>query len=262
MEARSSFSAGGPARPLRVLVVEDEPLVRKDLRKQLEGFPSVECAGEAGTVEEAARLVPTAKPDVLFLDIELRRRSGFDLLPLLPATMPVVIVTAHAEYAVRAFEHAAIDYLLKPVQENRLSVALERLRKRGTFLEPLAAPAGGSPAIRVRSGPDWLRVPTSAIVAVLGDGVYSKILLDSGETLLVSTRLREWEEMLDPLRFPRLSRSVFVQLARIRAARFVHRSLSLVEMEGQAEPLALGRIGTSRLRRSLAYAPPRDGSVD
>lgn len=119
---------------LRVLIVDDERLARRTLREILEDLDGVTVAGEADTVDAAAEQVRTARPDVVLLDVQMRGETGFDLLDRLDTAVQVVFVTAYDEYAVRAFEVNALDYLLKPVDPKRLADALHRARHTDTAL--------------------------------------------------------------------------------------------------------------------------------
>src|SRR5882762_4880747 len=114
--------------PLRILIVDDEPLARARLRGMLEGLDGTALAGEAGSAEEARQALESAPVDVLLLDIQLPGVDGFELLRSLERRPAVVFVTAFDQYAVRAFEENAVDYLLKPFPPERLAQALDRVR--------------------------------------------------------------------------------------------------------------------------------------
>src|SRR4051812_17069539 len=111
----------------RTVLVEDERLARRDLARHLSAFPSIEIVGEAATAAEAAAALTQLRPDLVFLDVQLPDKSGFDVLATLPLDSKVIFVTAFERYALRAFKVNALDYLLKPVEHERLAEALERL---------------------------------------------------------------------------------------------------------------------------------------
>ncbi|MEP7027952.1 MAG: response regulator, partial [Candidatus Eisenbacteria bacterium] len=116
--------------PLRVLVVDDEPLARARARRLLAEVGGTDLVGEAGSVPEARAAVAALRPDVLLLDIQIHDQDGFALIESLPEPRPLVVfVTAFDHYAVRAFEANAVDYLLKPFRAERLAAALERVRR-------------------------------------------------------------------------------------------------------------------------------------
>jgi two-component system LytT family response regulator len=113
---------------MKSLIIDDEPLARRELRRLLAEFPWVEIVGEAGDVVEAAARVEALAPDLLFLDIQMPGGSGFDLLSRLDHVPRVIFTTAYDHHAVRAFEVNALDYLLKPIEPQRLAAALAKAR--------------------------------------------------------------------------------------------------------------------------------------
>ncbi|HEX8703389.1 MAG TPA: response regulator, partial [Myxococcaceae bacterium] len=119
------------SQPLRILIADDEMLARKRLARLLSAMPDVEVCGEAADGDAVLAAARTGGVDVVLLDIHMPGLSGMDALALLPAGGPhVILVTAHADHAVEAFEHGAVDYVLKPVEASRLQKALERVRVR------------------------------------------------------------------------------------------------------------------------------------
>src|SRR2546430_859080 len=116
--------------PLRTLIVDDEPIARRVLREELEQFDEVEIAGEAGDGAEALSQIRRLRPDLMFLDLQMPGMDGFEVirsLRMAPSIPVIVIVTAHNEHAIEAFEAGAIDYLQKPVVQERLAATLERV---------------------------------------------------------------------------------------------------------------------------------------
>src|SRR5918999_848339 len=122
--------------PLRVVVVDDEPPARAVIREYLRKHPAVEIVAECGNGFDAVKAVTELSPDLLFLDVQMPKLDGFEVLELLGREVPVIFVTAYDQYAIRAFEVHAVDYLLKPFSEARFAEALtrarERLQARGT----------------------------------------------------------------------------------------------------------------------------------
>src|ERR1700683_3638608 len=121
---------------MKAMIIDDEPPARRELRRLLGGFSWVEIVGEAGNVEQAAGLIETLSPQLLFLDIQMPGGSGFDLLTRLEDVPQVIFTTAFDEHAVRAFKVAALDYLLKPIELARLAEALTRVRAAHTARVP------------------------------------------------------------------------------------------------------------------------------
>lgn len=124
----------------KAIIIDDERLARKEMRRLLAEFDEIAVAGEAENLAEAAKLIETEKPDIVFLDIQLSGESGFDLLDRVEQNFKLIFVTAFDAYAVRAFEVNAIDYLLKPVNPERLAKAVERLAE-----DTAAAPRPANP---------------------------------------------------------------------------------------------------------------------
>ena len=125
---------------MRVIIVDDEPPARREMRRLLVEFPWMEIVGEAGSAAEAEALIEELHPELIFLDIQMPGGSGFDLLSRLEHVPQVVFTTAHDEHAVHAFEVNALDYLLKPIDPRRLASTLDRVRNAGA----IPAARGGS----------------------------------------------------------------------------------------------------------------------
>jgi two-component system LytT family response regulator len=227
--------------PLRVMLVDDEPHAREGLRLRLKREPDVLVIGEFGDAESALRAIASDAPDVLFLDIEMPGTNGFALLERAPAgSLPVVIfVTAYDRHAVRAFDARAMDYVLKPVEQDRLRESLARARERlasarnGELAERVrslsrelgastaADPGGGAP----RGGKGLDRIPVSVdgsihflpakdidYIAASGDSVIAHA---GASTHVIRKSMREILASLDASRFARIHRSTIVNLARI-----------------------------------------------
>jgi two-component system LytT family response regulator len=146
---------------LRVLIVDDEAPARRYLRRLLEATADVHVAGEASTVEQARTSIRELRPDAVFLDIELTSGTGFDLLHGPDPAPAVVFVTAHDDYAARAFDVEAVDYLLKPVRPDRLAQTLARLRPR----------AAGYLSMRTKAGTKLIKVQELTLAQAQGDYV-------------------------------------------------------------------------------------------
>jgi two-component system LytT family response regulator len=201
---------------IRVLLVDDEPLARERLRQMLADHADIAVIGEAEHVGQARELVRSERPDLILLDIRMPGADGFSLVEGLHLTpMPYIIfVTAYAEHAVQAFDAEAVDYLLKPFDEERLARALERARaaiaRRGSarHLERFAVTTGQLTRYVVAKDVDWIE----------GHGNYAKLHVGKG-THLVRTTLAALEQELDPTRFTRVHRSAIVALDRVRELR-------------------------------------------
>lgn len=231
---------------LTAVIVDDERLARRELAHLLAAHPEIAVAGEAGSVDDAAQLVRALDPDVVFLDIQMPRRSGFELLDAADVRR-VVFVTAHDVHAIRAFEVNALDYLMKPVVPARLAVTVSRL---------LGAVDPAPPTARLESadhlflsdGKAARFVQVRAIVCIRGAGDYSELVLDDGKRLLSPRPLREWETRL-PSGFARVHRTAIVNLERVERVERASDDSFRVVLRGSAEPVPMSRRHAARLRQ-------------
>lgn len=203
---------------LRAVIVEDEPLALARLSRLLQRHPDVTVAGEAGNVPDAMTLIQTHVPDLLFLDIEMPRGNGFELLHALEREpRPVVIfTTAHPEFAHQAFEVNAADYLVKPFDDERLTRALERARRLlAAPVKHTAAPARHRERYAVRVRGEIVLVNVADVEWVSAEGNYAR--LHAGEkSYLIRDSMQRLEETLEPTLFARVHRSAIVNLARVK----------------------------------------------
>jgi len=192
---------------MKALIVDDEPPARRELRRMLVGFPWIEIVGEAGNVDEAARKVEALSPGLLFLDIQMPGGSGFDLLTRLDYLPQVIFTTAHDDHAVRAFEVNALDYVLKPIDPERLAAAIARVKAAPT----VAAPDAVLEQIFVKDGPRCWFVPLSEVSLLTSEGNYVRLLWGNRRPLL-GRALIGLEQRLDPKRFLRANRRQILNL--------------------------------------------------
>lgn len=219
---------------LRVFVVEDEPRARQFLQALLEASPGIHVIGTAGDCDDAISRLNALRPEVVFLDVKLRRGDGFAVLRGLTYSPHVIFTTAYEAHAVAAFELGAIDYLLKPFTQGRLSRALERLaRLRGTqarpggdadrpsVLERATQVLGATPPLTrlfVREAGGITPIAVESVHRLEADGDYIRIFVD-GKTYLSSLTLNAVEAMLDPAQFVRIHRSHLVNFAYVTGLR-------------------------------------------
>lgn len=197
--------------PMRVLIVDDERLARAELRRLLAAHPDVEIVGEAANAEQAIAQVTALRPDLLLLDVQMPGASGFDLLEALDATPEVIFTTAFDQYALRAFEVNALDYLQKPIQAARLAGALQRAALR-LGMTPPGMPAAPSKKLFIRDGERCWFVALDSIRLFESEGNYTRVVFDDVRPLMLRS-LTQLEERLDPERFLRASRRHIVNLA-------------------------------------------------
>jgi len=252
----------GPAE-LRVLIVDDERLARDKLRRFLAEAAAVRVVGEAATGAEAVERIQEQRPDVVFLDVQMPGMDGFDVIEELPAeALPaVVFVTAHDEYAIRAFDVEAIDYLLKPFDRLRFRQALDRVRRQ-LGAEPaqlveklrrlLGSPGGGGTALRriaVRSGGRIQSLKVEEIQWFEAADNYLRI--HTGKSVhLVRETLSALERRLDPEVFIRIHRSAIVRIEMIREVESLfHGDYEVVLGTGKSLPV--GRKYRDRLVEAM-----------
>lgn len=220
-----------PART--ALLIDDEPLARIELRRLLQAHPDVTIVGEAATVGQARERLATPDYDLVFLDVQLRGGSGFDLLDGVRPAAQIVFITAYDRYAVRAFEVNALDYLLKPVTAERLAASLHRgapppppTPAPPPTASPVDAPAGvESPEtpltledrVYIKSGHATRFVPVTSIVSVCACENYTELRLTDGSLLLALRTLKSWATVLPPQVFLRIHRQSLVNLAHVKA---------------------------------------------
>lgn len=201
---------------IRVVIVDDEPLARLAVKVRLAQRDGFELIGEFGDGDSAYEGIVALKPDLVFVDVEMPGRTGVELLAALaPALRPMaILLTAYDSFALQAFELAAVDYLLKPVDDERFDDALDRAqqafpyRGQGRATAPMA-PAMGSFSVRV--GSRTVLVPVSDVERIEADGDYAT-LHANGKTWLVRERLQKLAMRLDPRQFHRVHRSSIVRL--------------------------------------------------
>jgi two-component system, LytTR family, response regulator len=240
---------------LRVVVVDDEPLARQGMRQLFAKHPSVELAGEAGSVAAAADLIRRVKPDAVFLDIEMHSGTGFDLLRDLPDPPDIVFVTAHNQYALKAYDVAATDYLLKPVNPKRLAIAIERLNKARKARLAGTGAADKAPVLRLKTRARMMVVRADAIVAMQAEGDYTRVFAEKTPAILASQSLGKLEALLPKPPFVRLSRSLMINGARLREIEYMTRDSTRIWLNGCADSFVLGRAAAAKLRKDKASDP-------
>jgi two-component system LytT family response regulator len=194
---------------MKALIVDDEPLARRELRRLLAAFPAIVVAGEAGNIDEAREKIESLTPDVVFLDIRMPGGTGFDLLTQLDRVPRIVFTTAYDQYAVKAFEVNALDYLLKPIEPERLAKALAKIQA-GTA-SGASSPEAPLEQLFIKDGPRCWFVPLREVRVFSAEGNYVRLTWGR-ERPLLGRSLTALEEKLDPRRFFRANRSQLINL--------------------------------------------------
>ena len=210
---------------------------------------AVRVVGEAERVQTAAELVRTCDADVVFLDVQLAGESGLELLELIDPSVEVVFVTAFDQYAVRAFEVNALDYLLKPVAPARLARAVERLAAPNETEEGKVTRLEYQDRLFLRLDDRMGFVKVAEIVSIVADGDYSNVRLVGGQTHRARKSLREWLARLPESAFARVHRSTIVNLEYVeRVEEWSHFSYRL-HLRGASEPVTMSRRYAGQLKR-------------
>jgi two-component system LytT family response regulator len=249
---------------LSVLVVDDEPIARAGLKLLLSRQPQVESVSEARNGREAIALIREQRPDLVLLDVQMPRTDGFAVVHAVGAERmpPIIFVTAHDQYAIRAFEIAAIDYLLKPVTEERFDLAFKRAigrlpgaphedatKQLMAMLDSIANPPRQLERFAVRSGENTLFVPINEVDWI--EAFQNYVRLHAGPaTYLLHVPMNTIEGVLDANRFLRIHRSYIVNLRRIAQLWSIAHGQYAVELKS-GQRLQSGRTYNERIRRAL-----------
>jgi len=199
---------------MKALIVDDERLARKELMKLLEEHPSIEIAGEAANADEAEKMIEELNPDLLFLDIQMPGRTGFQLLESLDSAPLVVFTTAYDEFALKAFEVNALDYLLKPITAERLSEAVHKILEKERIKAGRSRDGklGLEDQVFVKDGERCWFVSLANIRLFESDGNYIKVYFDTNRPMIHKS-LNALDEKLDERAFFRASRKHIVNLS-------------------------------------------------
>src|SRR5690625_134239 len=243
MQARSS-------RKPRSVIVDDEPLARLKLHDLVAAVPLVEIVGEANDGEEALRLIDEERPEIVFLDIEMPGLDGLGLLERLHHQPAIIFTTAHSEYAVDAFELAAVDYLVKPFGRERFRRAVERtIRALESGHSGAGADAEGMGYVErlfVRDRTRIVPLSTGAVIHFEARGDYIVVMTSSGRYMIRGT-MQDLEERLDPNRFIRVHRSWIVNLDQVESFEPYDAQRFLITMvDGKEIVASRGRSRTLR----------------
>ena len=237
-----SESSAPRARALRVLIVDDEPLARRGVRVRLERMSDIEIIGECTTGNAAILAIPELRPDLVLLDVQMPGVDGFDVVDAIGADrLPLVVfLTAYDEFAIRAFDAQALDYLLKPIDDERFALAIERARRRMRERESSAS-FSNAQRIAVRDRGRVLLIDEQEIDWIGAEGDYVRIHV-AGRGHLHRETMAAMQARLDAKRFVRIHRSTIVNTTRVRELRAC----------GDREQLVVLRDGT-RLRASRGF---------
>jgi len=199
-------------KKFNTLIVDDERLARRDLIAMLADHESIRVVGEAEDVSSAVSAIDKHQPDIVFLDIQMPGESGFDLLEKIQFHSNVIFVTAYDEYAIRAFEVNALDYLLKPVNPDRLAQTIKRLETEEAVEPKSLRPLEYEDCLFLSLNNHLRFMKVKTILCINSAGDYSEVVTTDGEKGLTQKSLREWESRLPDNYFCRIHRSTIINM--------------------------------------------------
>jgi two-component system LytT family response regulator len=235
----------------RAIIIDDERLARNDLKILLADFDQIDIIGEAENVSIAEKMIRQLKPDVVFLDIQLTGESGFDLIEKLDILPKIIFVTAFDEYAIRAFEANALDYLLKPINPARLANSIERLSIQEGIKDESSRQLEYHDRLFLNLNSQFRFLKVSSILSISAAGDYSQILTATGLKGLVKKSMKEWEKRLPGQYFCRIHRSSIINLEYIEKLEKWHNYSYRVYLKGEQQPYMMSRRYASRLKQRL-----------
>ena len=242
-----------PDHSLKVFILDDDPMVTSVLRGFLARSDGVTIVGEARTLSGALRSVAKLAPNLVFLDIKLPDGSGFDLIPRLGKGICVVFVTSGEQYAVNAFDLAAVDYLLKPFSFERLQQALQRARQQLVASEELAPTAESKleRTVLVKTLTEKRLIRIGDIIRIMSYGEYSWVYWSNGKGALLRKSLKQWQPELPDPQFVRVHRRAIVNLAYMEHVEKLPGSRMQIHLRETAEPILVSLRLASTLNRKL-----------
>jgi two-component system, LytTR family, response regulator len=242
---------------MRAIIIDDERLARAELRKLLQEFPEIEIVDEAGNVEEGISKIDTHNPDLIFLDIQMPGKTGFDLLAEVDKAPQVIFTTAYDEYALKAFEVNALDYLLKPVEPKRLADAIHKLNagengnNHGSYVpQENKSLLTEEDQVFVKDGDRCWFVKLSEIRLFESVGNYAKVFFGNNKPLILKS-LNALEERLDEKTFFRANRKHIVNLRLIEKIEPYFNGGLLLELKG-GEKIEVSRRQTVKFKEMMS----------
>ncbi|MDE3253312.1 MAG: response regulator transcription factor [Bacteroidota bacterium] len=224
---------------IRIVLIDDERSAREEMKRMLQDYPDLAIVGEAANAAEARKAISDLHPDLLFLDIQMPGESGFELLESLDSVPEIIFVTAFDQYALKAFEVSAIDYLMKPVRDERLAKAIEQFRRK-----QVSKP---DPQVFIKDGNSYHLVRWSDVFLIESLDNYARLWFND-KKVLMKTSLNQLETKLDPNLFFRANRAQIIQL------RFIEK---INQIKGQMQVLLKNKTSVDVSIRQAAKLKER-----
>jgi len=235
----------------KAIVIDDERLARKELTSMMESFEQFEIVAEAEDVPTALEAINKFEPDVIFLDIQMPGQSGFDLLDQINFDGKIIFVTAYDEYAMRAFEVNALDYLLKPISTERLNKAIEKIEKDIEPVEIDSKKLTYDDRLFIAFGNHMRFLKISSIIKITASSDYSNVLTSEDKEGLILKSMNEWEERLPENYFCRIHRSTIVNLEHVEKIEKWFNYSYRVYLKDHEEPLIMSRRYAKKLKDKM-----------
>lgn len=236
---------------ITAIIIDDEWLVRSELRLMLQDFNQVQVVAEAANVSEGLAVVQHHQPDVIFLDIQLAGETGFDFLEKARTSARIIFITAFDQFAIRAFEVHALDYLLKPIRKERLADAIQRIQNNVPLKPKPAKAQNYSDIIYVMIDGSLRPIKLPLLKCITAEGNYSYIHYQDGKRELVLRNLGEWMEVLPENPFLRIHRSTIVNSEYIEKVVKLANYSHAVFLRGMSEPFIMSRRYAVKLKRFM-----------
>ncbi|MFV0605662.1 MAG: LytR/AlgR family response regulator transcription factor [Niabella sp.] len=241
---------------MRTIIIDDERLARKELKKLLQDFPEIEIIDEANNADTGIEKINTLQPDLIFLDIQMPGKTGFDMLALLVDVPQIIFTTAYDEFALKAFEVNALDYLLKPIDNNRLKDAIKKL----DFSRPVKNKEADfstnneilseSSQVFVKDGDRCWFIKLNEIRLFESMGNYAKVFFGNNKPLILKS-LNALEEKLDPKLFFRANRKQIVNLRMVEKIEPYFNNGLVIEIKG-GEKIEVSRRQTVKFKEMMS----------
>ena len=235
---------------MKAIIVDDERLARKELSSLLENHPEIEIVDEAGNADEAVEKIDKHNPDVIFLDIHMPGKTGFELLEFLDRTPQVIFTTAYDEFALKAFDVNALDYLLKPIQVDRLSESINKIKTKLPVKASADRKLSSKDQVFVKDGEKCWFVKLEDVRLFESDGNYIKVYFDQFKPMIHKS-LNALNEKLDDKCFFRASRKHIINLGWVASIDTWFNGGLLVELKG-GEKIELSRRQSARFREMMS----------
>ena len=243
--------------PITAIIIDDERLARNELKKLLEQHTEIQIIDEASGVDEGVEKIELARPDLIFLDIKMPGKTGFDLLGELEKSPKVIFTTAFDEFALKAFEVNALDYLLKPIDLNRLSDAIQKLQTELTLEQAsliegsVRGPLTEADQVFVKDGEQCWFVKLAEIRLFESVGNYAKVYFSTHKPLILKS-LNALEDRLDEHVFFRANRKHIINLHWIEKIEPYFNGGLLVELKG-GEKIEISRRQTVKFKEMMSF---------